>query len=193
MIEADSGFELIIKQSQPYAIEVTTDDNILERLDISATGSTLKFSLSGSTRPTSLRVEISMPDIEGFNLSGGVKAAITGFNSNKPFSVTLTEGSTLTGDIISGDAGFGISGGSMVTLTGSGGDLMVRSSEGSEMTLDEFPVNNADINIDSGGRSFFNIKGRLDTVLTGGSELYYTGEAEMGEVNVSGGSKLEKR
>jgi hypothetical protein len=193
LIEADSGFGLIIKQSQSYEIEITTDDNILERLDISMTGSTLKFSLSGSISPTVLRAEISMPSIEGFNLSGGAKAAITGFNSDKSFSVTLTEGSTLVGDIVSGDAGFGISGGSMVTLSGSGSDLMVRSSDGSELTLDEFPVNNADINIDSGGRSFFNINGRLDTVLTGGSELYYTGEPAMGNVNVSGGSKLEKR
>jgi len=193
MIEADSGFGLIIKQSQSYKIEVTTDDNILDRLDISMTGTTLQLSLSGSISPTVMRAEISMPEIEGFNLSGGAKAAISGFNSNKPFSVTLTEGSALVGDIVSGDAGFGISGGSMVTLTGSGKDLMVRSSEGSELTLDEFPVNNADINIDSGGRSFFNVNGKLDTVLTGGSELYYTGEPELGEVNVSGGSKLEKR
>ena len=134
-----------------------------------------------------------MPEMEGINLSSRAKAAITGFDSDKSFSVTLTGGSALVGDIVSGDAGFGISGGSMVTLTGSGDDLMVRSSEGSEMTLDEFSVNNADINIDGGGRSFININGRLDTVLTGGSELYYTGDPEMGNVNVSGGSILEKR
>jgi hypothetical protein len=193
MIEADSGFVLIIKQSQSCKIEITTDENILERLDISMSGSTLKLGLSGSVIATVLKAEISMPGIEGINLSGGVKAAITGFDSNETFSVTLTGGSVLTGDIVSGDVGFGISGGSIVTLTGSGGDLMVRSSDGSEIILDEFPVHNADINIDGGGRSFFNINGRLDTVLTGGSELYYTGDPEMGDVNISGGSVLEKR
>jgi hypothetical protein len=193
MIEVESGFVLTVTQSQSYEIEVTTDDNILEHLDITMTGNTLKLGLSGSVSPTILRAEISMPGIEGINLSGGSKAVITGFNSNETFSVTLTGGSVLTGDIVSGDVGFGISGGSMVTLTGSGRDLMVRSSEGSEMTLDEFPVNNADINIDGGGRSFININGKLDTVLTGGSELYYIGEPEMGNVNVSGGSVLEKR
>ncbi|UCC15979.1 MAG: DUF2807 domain-containing protein, partial [Dehalococcoidales bacterium] len=120
-------------------------------------------------------------------------AKFTGFNSDLSFSVTLDGGSVLTGDIVSGDVGFGISGGSLVMLTGSGGDLIVRSSDGSEITLNEFPVNNADINIDGGGRSFFHINGRLDSVLTGGSEVYYTGQAEMGEINVSGGSILEKR
>jgi hypothetical protein len=185
---------LNIKQSPSYNIDITTDDNILKYLDITETGNTLKIGLkSGSISPTALRAEISIPELEGINLSDGSKAVITGFNSNRPFSVTLTDDSVLTGDIVSGDAGFGISDGSMVTLTGSGRDLMVRSSDGSEITLDEFPVNNADINIDEGGRSFFNINGKLDTVLTGGSELYYTGEPEMGNVNVSGGSKLEKR
>ena len=194
MIEAASGFALTVKQSQSYKIEITTDDNILKYLDINKTGNTLKIELSGgSVSPTTLRGEISMPGIAGINLSGGTKAAITGFNSNESFSVTLSGGSVLTGDIVSGDTGFGISGGSRVTLTGSGRDLMVRSSDGSEINLDEFPVNKADINIDGGGRSFINVNGRLDTVLTGGSELYYTGNPEMGNVNVSGGSKLEKR
>lgn len=194
LIEAEKGFELTVKQSQSYKIEITTDDNIRKYLDINKTGNILKIGLSGGHIDlTTLRVELSMPGIEGINLSGGASATITGFNSDKSFSVTLTGGSVLTGDIISGDAGFGISGGSVVTLSGSGKDLMVRSSDGSELTLDEFPVNNADINIDGGGRSFFNIKGKLDTVLTGGSELYYTGDPEMGEVNVSSGSVLEKR
>ena len=194
MIEAEKGFELTVKQSQSYKIEITTDDNIRKYLDINKTGNILKIGLSGGHIDlTTLRVELSMPRIEGINLSGGASATITGFNSDKSFSVTLTEGSVLIGDIVSGDVGFGISGGSLVTLTGSGGDLMVRSSEGSEITLDEFPVNNADINIDGGGSSFFNINGRLDTVLTGGSEVYYTGAAEMGDVNISGGSILEKR
>ena len=194
LIEAEKGFELTVKQSQSYKIEITTDDNIRKYLDINKTGNILKIGLSGGHIDlTTLRVELSMPRIEGINLSGGASATITGFNSDKSFSVTLTEGSVLIGDIVSGDSGFGISGGSIVKLTGSGGNLMARSSGGSEITLDEFPVNNADINIDGGGRSFFNINGRLDTVLTGSSELYYTGQAEMGNVNVSGGSVLEKR
>ncbi len=194
MVEAEKGFELTIKQSQSYKIEITTDDNLRKYLDINETGNVLKIGLSGGHIDlTTLRVELSMPGIEGINLSSGASATITGFNSDNPFSVTLNGGSVLTGDIVSGDAGFGISGGSIVKLTGSGRDLMVRSSGGSEVTLDEFPVNNADINIDGGGRSFFNINGRLDTVLTGGSELYYTGEPELGDVNISGGSVFEKR
>jgi hypothetical protein len=194
IIEAEKGFTLTIQQSPSYKIEITINDNLLKYLDITKTGNTLKIGLSGGhTDLTTLKAEISMPEIEGINLSGGASATITGFNSDKSFSVTLSEGSVLTGDIVSGDVGFGISGGSVVILTGSGGDLMVRSSGGSEIILDEFPVNNADINIDRGGISFFNINGKLDTVLTGGSELYYTGEPELGNVNVSGGSVLEKR
>ena len=194
MIEAEKGFELTIKQSQSYKIEITTDNNIRKYLDVNKTGNILKIGLSGGHIDlTTLRVALSMPGLEGINLSGGASATITGFNSDKFFSVTLNGGSILTGDIVSGDAGFGISGGSIVKLTGSGGDLMVRSSDDSEIILDEFPVLNADINIDGGGKAFFNIHGRLDTVLTGRSELYYTGEPVMGNINVSGGSVLEKR
>jgi len=87
MIEAEKGFELTVKQSQSYKIEITTDDNIRKYLDINKTGNILKIGLSGGHIDlTTLRVELSMPRIEGINLSGGASATITGFNSDKSFS-----------------------------------------------------------------------------------------------------------
>ncbi|MBN2238474.1 MAG: DUF2807 domain-containing protein [Dehalococcoidales bacterium] len=194
-IEAANGFEVTIEQAASYNVEITTDDNIKEDLDISLTGNTLEIGLKGSPSlvNATLKAEITMPEISGINLSEGSEAAITGFDSDNDFSVTLSEGSELRGNIRTGDIGFGISGGSFARLTGSGKNLMARSSSGSEIILDNFPVTDADINIDGGGTAELNLSGRLDTVLTGGSELIYSGDPEMGNVNVSGGSSLTKR
>lgn len=194
MIEAGSGFEVTVTRASNYSIKVTTDDNVREHLEITRTGDILEISLaSGSFSSVTLEAEITMPGLAGINLSGGSRANISGFNSANPFSVTLSEGSELAGDIVSGDAGLGLSGGSRVTLRGLGGDLLARSSGGSNMILDDFRINNADINIDGGGTAIITVNGRLDTVLTGGSQLLYSGEPEMGDVNISGGSSLEKR
>jgi hypothetical protein len=120
-----------------------------------------------------------MPVLEGINLSEGASAMVYGFSSDNDFSVTLSEGSRLEGTIETGDIGFGLSEGSQVNLTGSGNNLVARSSDGSRLMLDDFPIHNADINIDGGGRAILNISGRLDTTLTGGSRLEYSGNPEM--------------
>ncbi len=195
LVEAGKGFELDIEQADSFTIEITCDDNIKEHLDIRLDDDILKLDLTGVNTliGVTLRAAITMPALEGINLSEGASALVYGFSSDRDFSVTLSEGSRLEGTIETGDIGFGLSEGSQVNLTGSGNNLVARSSDGSRLMLDDFPILNADINIDGGGRAILNISGRLDTTLTGGSELEYIGNPEMGEVNVTGGSSLSKR
>ena len=45
-----------------------------------------------------------MPDIYGVNLSGGSRASISGFSSPHDFSVGLSGGSEVAGDITAGNA-----------------------------------------------------------------------------------------
>jgi hypothetical protein len=105
----------------------------------------------------------------------------------------MSGGSRLEGDIVCGDIGFGLSGGSIVYLSGSGNNLMARSSGGSKLIMDDFPINDADINISGGGSANLDISGRIDSDLSGGSLIEYTGEPEMGNINLSGGSAIQKR
>lgn len=194
-LEAGHGFNIVIEKASLFSVTITMDDNITEYLDIDQTGETLKITLKGGSAfiNTTLEAKITMPEIAGINLSGGAKTEVTGFNSSNDFSVTLSGGSELKGDITSGDIGFGISDGSKVTLHGSGKNLMARSIGASKLMMEDFPVNDADINIDGGGSATLNISGKLDTVLTGGSRFLYIGEPEMGEINISGGSSLKKK
>ncbi|MFC2038415.1 head GIN domain-containing protein [Chloroflexota bacterium] len=194
-VKADNGFYVEIIQGSSYSVEVTTDDNIREYLDVTKSGDTLTLKLKGSgiSGSRTLKAKISMPDIEAVNLSGGSRAEVTGFDFQHEFSASLSGGSKLEGNINTGDIGFGISGGSNVVLKGSGGDLVIRSTSGSKAELDSFSVGNANVNIDGGGRAELNVNGTLDTVLTGGSAIVYSGESELGNVDLSGGSSLNKK
>lgn len=194
MLEISDGFKVRIMQSDYFSISIMVDENIREQLDVGVKEGTLKAGLKpGSYVTTVLKAEITMPVLEGIKLSDGSGADITGFSSEKDFSVTISDGGELAGDIVCRDIGFGLSDGSRVELTGSGRNLMARSSNGSDMVLENFPVNNADINIADGGSARLNISGRLDTTLTAGSEIIYTGDPEMGEVHLSAGSTLKKK
>lgn len=195
MVRFEDGFDVVLVQSPSFGIEITADDNIFEYLEITQEENTFKLRLKGGDNyiNKSLKARISMPEIAGINLSDGSDAVISGFNSSNSFSVTISDGSKLEGEIVTGDIGLSLSDGSSITLTGSGRDLMARSMDGSKMTLENFPVINADVNISAGGSATLNLSGTLNTNLSAGSKIIYSGDPKMGEISLSAGSTLKKK
>ena len=194
-VEAANGFQVELSQSNSYSIEITTDDNVQQYLDVSRSDNTLRIKLTGyrSYRSITLKAKVNMPDLHGISLSGGSQAEVAGFNLSHGFSAALSGGSGLEGNITTGEAEFDLSGGSRVTLAGSAKDLVINSSGGSKVVLESFPVGNADINISGGGNATINVSGTMDINLSGGSKVIYTGKPRIGDVNLSGGSTFRKR
>jgi hypothetical protein len=98
----------------------------------------------------------------------------------------------VTGDITAGDAYFNLSGGSQVNLLGTADDLDINGSGGSQLGLEAFSVNNADVNLSGGGRATVNVNGTLDVNLSGGSHVTYIGEPTSIDSNLSGDSTISK-
>ena len=97
-IQVSSGFNVQIIQSSNYSIKVTADDNILKYILVDKTDSTLTIRLKpgiGFTT-TTLKAEISMPDLKTAQLSGGVIGKAQGFTIAHDFTANLSGGSRLT-------------------------------------------------------------------------------------------------
>jgi len=101
--------------------------------------------------------------------------------------------SRVTGDITAGDVEFDISGASTIQLEGSANDIIADVSGASRFNLDDFTVNNADVDFSGASSGTINLDGRLDADLSGASRLWYIGEPVMGIINVSGASTLSKK
>ena len=97
------------------------------------------------------------------------------------------------GDIETGDANFDTSGGSNVTLGGSGQDLTVDASGGSQVNLDDFSVVGANIEASGGARVTVNPSGTLDADASGGARIIYLGNPTMGEIDSSGGASINRK
>ncbi|UCD09976.1 MAG: DUF2807 domain-containing protein [Dehalococcoidales bacterium] len=194
-IEAHNGFHVEITESSSFSIEVTTDDNVWEYLDVSKNGDTLVIEYEWNRSYTNVIKEavITMPDIEGIQLSGGSQGDIEGFNSSNDFSAKLSGGSRLEGTITAGDTDLNLSGGSRVTLSGSGDNLEIDGSGGSRVNLEDFPIKDADINISGGGFADIHMDGILDANLSGGSKVVYSGNLELGDLDLSGGSTVSRK
>jgi hypothetical protein len=194
-IEAHSGFELEVTMASTFSIEITADDNVHEYIVVQKSGDTLEIGLRGTRfyHSVTLEARVTMPALYNIELSGGSQAYITGFSSAHEFEAALSGGSRLNGDISAGDAEFELSGSSRVDLEGSGEDLTIDASGGSQLDLEDFPIADASINMSGGSRATINISGTLDASLSGASRIEYVGEPTLGDLEMSGESKVERK
>ena len=175
-VRVSNGFAFVITHSNSFSVKTITDDNLQNYIRVSKSGNTLSVGLKpGYSVTTSiLRVEISMPILSRLELSGGTNGNATGFVSTNNFAI---------------DA----SGGSVVQIQGQANDLTINASGGSQLTLSDFAVKNANVNLSGGTQTEIKPTGRIDATLSGGSHLFYSGNPTLGNINVSGGSTVEKR
>jgi hypothetical protein len=210
-IVARSGFQLEIAKSSTFSVEVTADDNAMDYINVSKSGNTLRIGpqWNRSFRSVTLTAKITMPDLHEIKLSGGSQASISGFSSSHDLSVGLSGGSRVTGDITAGDVYLSLSGGSHVNLsgsanelvaTGSGGshislsgsaeNIVIKGSGGSHFNLQDYSVSDADINLSGGSHAYVHVNGTLNVDISGGSEVHYTGEPTLGDIDVDWDSEL---
>ena len=134
-----------------------------------------------------------MPELNGLTVSGASHGDIYDFTSTEDLDITVSGASSVTGDIIAGNVEFDISGASTIQLEGSANDMVASASGVSSFNLDDFTVNNADVNFSGASSGTVNLDGRLDADLSGASKLWYIGEPTMGDINTSGASTLSKK
>ncbi len=194
-VQAGSAFVVDIKQGDSYHVAVTADDNLFDDVDASVSGDTLRLRLRPGTRVSrfTLRAEVTMPSLQGVELSGASRGTLTGFRSADRLAIDVSGASSLRGDIEAGDVRLEVSGASTVELTGSGGNLSGNGSGASSLRLARFPVQDADISLSGASTAELDISGRLNADLSGASRLEYAGSPTLGRMQTSGGSTIRSR
>jgi hypothetical protein len=194
-VEISSAFEFEIKQSDAYAVAITADDNVIDRVEVVAESDTLKIRL----RPTvslgsvTLRAAVAMPQLYGLAASGASRGTVSDFNSARTLGLNVSGASRVTGDVTAGDVDFDVSGASTVQLEGSAENMVATVSGASRFNLGGFTVKNASVTLSGASNGTVNLTGRLDATLSGASRLYYVGEPTMGNINTSGASTLSRK
>ena len=199
IVKVENGIHVELNHSSTFNIEITTDDNVMEYIEVNKSGDTLRIRPKANTTffSATITAKITMPNLYKLELSGGSIAEITGFSSSHDLSVNLSGGSNISsfitpGYITAGDADFNLSGGSYVRLSGSADDLNVQCSGGSYINLEGFSVSNADIKLSGGSHATVNVGGTLNVDISGGSEVIYIGEPILGDIDVSRDSKINQ-
>ncbi len=196
-VNVSSAFRVAINRGESFGVSVTIDDNLVEYLDVRVEGDTLRIGMkprvSLGFRNTTQKAEITMPDLEGIELSGATQGDVSGFESNKPLGVEISGASRLRGDITAGETRMRVSGASIVEIGGSASGLDVGASGASSVRLDGFTTQDARVDASGASNITVNAKGRVTGSASGASTVHYIGEPESVRVDSSGASNVRQK
>jgi hypothetical protein len=196
-VDASHVFDVDIEQGDDYSVVVTADETVVEYLDVSAVGGSLRLSLkpgynynfSGLT----LKAEVRLPDLAEVALSGASSAYLHGFESPQPLRLDLSGSSRVDGEAVVGVARFSLSGSSEVDLHGSCASLDLDISGGSTADLADFYAEDVNVNASGASEAVLWTDGTLDVNASGDSRITYVSGADLGSIHTSGTSSVRER
>jgi len=214
-LDVSYAFDIKVTRASSYSISVTADDNLFEYVIVSRRGDTLVLTMRSNRLylHTTQEATITMPDLERLDLSGASWGDVSDFSFSHELDIELSGASTLSIDNMkSGDATFNvsgaselsgsidmtegrfdISGASNIELEGEADDVRMDVSGASRFIGDDFIVDNANIELSGASNATINASDTIDADLSGASSLYYIGSPTLGDIDVSGASKIRRK
>jgi hypothetical protein len=216
-VDAGHACEVEVIRSDSYTVSITAGDNIIKSVKVVKEDETLRIGRTLSSLrgliPGTFHARITMPVLNGLNLSGASKGTVSGFSSKNNFSTNLRGASSLhimsmsandmklklagaskvTGQVKAADAEFNLSGASRAELEGSASNIVIDAAGASHVDLASFHVDGANVKLSGASHSTVNIDGELDANLSGASRLYWLGKPLMGDMKTAGASTISKK
>ncbi len=186
-ITIEGAFDVEIFRAPHYAVTISTDENLVNRVLVSRENKTLRLRIQAPSTflPTQLKARIGLPAIESLSLSDMAKGGISGFTSAPYFYLFLKNGSSLNGSLEAEATHFNLSGASKVSLTGKSNKLNLDCSGSSKLDLSNFFLDSAVVKLRDTSEATLNVDGRFDVFLSDESKVYYLGNPFFGNTSVS--------
>jgi hypothetical protein len=192
-VSAGNVFSVTVKPGASPAVSVTVDDNLVEYLDVTASGDRLHLGLKSNTnvRNATLKADVTVPELTFFELSGATKGKLEGCRGTKPLEIEVSGASHLEGDVESGDLRLELSGASHADLKGSAGNLRLNVSGASHANLLQFQVKDANVDVDGASHATVHPSGKLQARASGASSIRYAGQPANVDKQTSGASSVK--
>lgn len=192
-LEVGSAFKVDITRSDSFSAVVTADDNVIDMVEVTQSGQTLRIGLkSGSYNHATYRASVGMPDFQRLQMADASVGMLTGFRP-RTLDLGLLGASQLTGRLDGGQVRLAAQEASTVTLGGSADSVVLTASGASHANLGDLSANTARASLKEASSCTVNAKERLDADLRSASNLYYVGNPSLGSVSAVEGSSVRHR
>ena len=211
-LSVDYDFEVEVTRGDAHLVQVTVDDNLVDSLEVSLSGDTLRIDLDGGPyKNTTQRAKVVLPELAAVEVSGSSEASVEGFSSSDDLDLVASGASTLvlanvragdskldvsgasevTGSAELGDVSMDVRGASTVDLEGSGADAALSAEGASHLLLEDLALASATVKLSGASDAALSVAETLDVELSGASKLSYSGDPQLGKIETGGGSGIE--
>ncbi|HET9082779.1 MAG TPA: DUF2807 domain-containing protein [Candidatus Limnocylindrales bacterium] len=172
-VEGGAGINIAMAIGAASSVDVRAQGNILPLIETKVTDGTLRIQSSkGFTSSEKVEVVLATPELERIVLTGGSRGTVDGLASDD-FDVELT-------------------GGSVLTATGTTSRLTLAVSGGSVAELDGLTAATVDVDLTGGSRAEVRATDAVEGSATGGSRVGVAGGANA-MIDTTGGAQVERR
>jgi serine/threonine-protein kinase len=214
-IKIRSSFRAQITRGDAFKVMTSSDDNVIEHLQVVKEGKTLKIGLQPHKNyrlKEPLKAEIVLPILDGLEVHDASKAVLKGFRYKGDFKLNLRDASTVEGALDVGSADFQVHDASALTLTGSANAARLAVHDASHLNLSEFLLKQCTIRLADGATARLSVrsdkpfvarlsdasslKGSVDARdlelrLTDASHAALRGSAKNAKIKADGASHVE--
>lgn len=161
-----------VRVGPAVSVKVTADDNILPLIKTEVKNGKLEISSKGSfSTKSGIKVAVTVPNLEGFEIVGSGDASIQGVKG-KAFAC-------------------GISGSGDIKANGNADKLDATISGSGDMDLSHLRARDASASISGSGDIQVNVTGSLSGVVSGSGSIRYSGNPKNVSRVVSGSGEIE--
>ena len=173
-VDAGGAINVEVDAQKDFSVNVEADDNLLQYIKTEVNGDTLKIYSEGRISPSAkLNVKISMPEIEGINLSGASDGRISNVKAD--------------------ELELKVSGASEVSINGEAKTLEADASGASTINAENLKVEDANVEASGASKAMVSATNNLEADASGASKISYTGEPKNIKQNSSGASSISKK
>lgn len=192
-VAVGSNYEVEFRQAPEYSIVLRGDEDAVNMVEFDQSGRRISFKNSMSffdSNKGTVRISISLPELEELRLSGSSEAQLEGWSAGTmELDLSGSSDCRLSGNINS--LTIDQSGSSQVDLRGQGETLRASLSGGSELNALDFPLQEASLSLSGSSQANVSPEKELNVQASGSSQVNYRGNPST-EINKSRGARVQK-
>lgn len=193
-IKVSRGMNVYISQGKKTNVVVEADENLMDAIEVSVEGNTLKVTTNQNIRNAkSKKVFVTTPNISRIKSTAGSNVFSETVIKSKNLELISSAGSNMKLEVLVEKIDASTSAGSNIKLEGTTREFTGKASSGSNLKAEELTTKNCTADVSSGANLWVTVNGNFSGHASSGGNLFYYGDPETTEIEKSSGGNIIKK
>ncbi|MBN3583171.1 DUF2807 domain-containing protein [Algoriphagus aestuarii] len=195
-VHSGGSWEVILTEGNTEEIRIEAKGVDLDKVKTEIDGDVLKLGLvNGNYRNVDLTFYVTYTSLEGVRCSGSGKMDVKSDVISEDFYIGLSgSGDIYMKNLRADELEASISGSAKIKIqSGSIGEAEIKQSGSGDFVADDLSIEELEVSKSGSGDTYVGDLGEISVRSSGSGDIVYSGSPRMGDIKVSGSSRIRKR